>query len=516
MHPKAMSNNKLIAKNTMLLYIRMLIMMAVGLFTSRIVLGALGASDYGILNVVGGIVFMAAFLNAGLSQATQRFISYELGTGDTKRLANVFSNAQIVHVIIALIVLLLSETMGVWFVNNCLNISPNRMVAANWVFQFSIFSYLITIISVPYNSVIVAHEHMNAFAYISIFEVAFKLLVAYCLVLFETDKLILYSFLLFSVSLIIRLCYGLYCKHNFEECNTRFSIDKSLLKEMGSFAGWSMLGNLGFIGRDQGANVILNIFSGTTLNAARGIALQVSSLVNQFSANFTTAMNPQITKLYAAGDLRKCSTLVYEGSKFSFFLLSAIAIPVIINSDYLLTLWLGDVPPFTSQFLILSLIVSALYCLTQTVTVAIQATKRMRTFQLGICLLLLCELPFVWLILALGSPPYYIIMPQIVTSIIGILFRFYLLKKYVHYFQWSRYVFDVLLRSVFVISCSLCLAFVIKSEFPDCFSGFVYTTLYSIIITFVLIYLLGLNKSERNAINRNLSKFIHRKKITCL
>lgn len=509
MQYKTMSSNKRIAKNTMLLYVRMLITMAVGLFTSRIVLGALGVSDYGIYNVVGGVVSIASFLNAGLSQATQRFISFELGRGDTRRLANVFSNAQIVHAFIALIVLIASETIGLWIVNNCLNIEPDRMVAANWVYQFAIFSYLISILSVPYNSAIIAHEHMNAFAYISIVEVVLKLLVAYCLVFVDLDKLVLYSLLLFSVSVIVRLCYGVYCSAKFPECRTKLSLDASLLREMGMFAGWSMFGNLGFIGRDQGANVILNIFMGTSLNAARGIALQVSSLVNQFSINFTMAMNPQITKLYAAGDIQKCNTLVYEGAKFSFFLLSAIAIPVIINSDYLLRLWLGTVPPFTSQFLILSLFVSLLYCLTQTVTVAIQATKKIRTFQLGICLLLICELPFVWMILSWGLPPYYIILPQIVTSIVAIVFRFYLLKKYVPYFMWTRYIFDVLLRSGFVFGGCLFLSFIIKNQFSDSVVNMLLTSCFSILITFILIYFLGLNASERNVVNRRISKFFN-------
>ena len=508
MSKDSISNNKRIAKNTVLLYFRMLIMMGVGLYTSRIVLGALGVSDYGINNVVGGVITMASFLNAGLSQATQRFISYELGTGDMKKLGEVFSNSLIIHGIIALIVLLISETVGLWFINNCLNIPEERMNAANWVFQFSILSYVVGILSVPYNSVIIAHEHMNVFAYISILEALFKLLVAFCLLFIDMDKLILFSCLTLCVSIIIRLCYGLYCKRHFAECNTSISSNKSLMRQIGSFAGWSMLGNLGLIGRDQGANVILNLFLGTSLNAARGIALQVSTLVNQFSLNFTMAMNPQITKQYASGNLEKCSSLVYEGSKFSFFLLSVISIPVIINADYILELWLGTVPPFTPWFLILSLVVSLLYCLTQPVTVAIQATRRMRTFQIGICLLSFCELPFVWMILACEQPPYLIMIPQIVSSVIAIFFRFFLLKRYASYFSWSTYILNVLLRSLFVISCCLYLAFIIRSYFSDNFANLVITTLTSITITCSMVYVLGLNSSERKVIKAGLRKMV--------
>ena len=453
---------------------------------------------------------MASFLNAGLSQATQRFISYELGTGDMKKLGEVFSNSLIIHGIIALIVLLISETVGLWFINNCLNIPEERMNAANWVFQFSILSYVVGILSVPYNSVIIAHEHMNVFAYISILEAMFKLLVAFCLLFIVMDKLILFSCLTLCVSIIIRLCYGFYCKRHFSECNSPLSYNKSLMRQIGSFAGWSMLGNLGLIGRDQGANVILNLFLGTSLNAARGIALQVSTLVNQFSLNFTMAMNPQITKQYASGNLEKCSSLVYEGSKFSFFLLSAISIPVIINADYLLQLWLGSVPPFPSLFLILSLVVSLMYCLTQPVTVAIQATRRMKTFQIGISILSFCELPFVWMILAYEQPPYLIMIPQIVSSVIAIFFRFYLLKRYVPYFSWMRYVFNVLLRSMCVISCCLYIAFVIRSYFTDSFMNLTFTTLISIAITCILVYVLGLNSSERIVVNRGINKIVNR------
>ena len=512
MSKDSISNNKRIAKNTMLLYFRMLIMMGVGLYTSRIVLSALGISDYGINNVVGGVVTMASFLNAGLTAATQRFISYELGRGDTDKLADVFSNSLIVHGAIALIVFILSETVGLWFVNNCLNIDANRMVAANWVFQFSIFSFMIGIMSVPYNSAIIAHEHMNAFAYISIFEVLFKLFVAFCLVYFDVDKLILYSFLVFIISLIVRICYGIYCKRHFPECKTRLSINKTILREMGSFSGWSMFGNLGFIGRDQGANVILNIFMGTSLNAARGIALHVTSLVNQFSVNFTMAMNPQITKQFAAGELQECSRLVYEGAKFSFFLLTAISIPVIINCDYLLKLWLGIVPPYTSQFIILSLAVCLLYCLTQTVTVAIQATKRIKTFQIGICILLISELPFVWLILLYNLPPYYIMYPQIITSVIAIIFRFYLLKRYVPSFEWSRYIFGVLIRSILVSSCCLFLSYIVKQQLTDNLINLFLSSIVSLIITLLSCYLLGLNKSEKSVINNYINKIVKRSK----
>lgn len=502
------SNNKRIAKNTLLLYFRMFITMCVGLYTSRITLNLLGVSDYGINNVVGGVVAMASFLNSGLTGATQRFLSYEIGRGDDDRLGKVFNTSLVIHCLMALVILVISETIGLWFVNHCLNIDGDRMVAANWVYQFSIFSFIVSIISVPYNSCIVAHEHMSAFAYISILEAAFKLLVAFSLIFINMDKLILFAFLGLCVSIIIRMCYNIYCKLHFAECKTKFVMDKSLFGEMTSFSGWSMLGSLGFIGRDQGANIILNIFTGTVLNAARGIGLQVSILVNLFSVNFTMAMNPQITKQYAAGDLERCSHLVYEGAKFSFYLLAIISIPVIINVDYLLYLWLGKVPPYTSQFLILSLIVSMLYCLTQTVTVAIQATQKMMTFQIGICIILFLELPFVWLILIKELPPYYIMFPQIVSSVIAIVFRFYLLKKYIPYFSWSLYVFEVLIRSIAVIGISWYLSLTIHDLFEDSFINLIITSFIAAIITGAIIYILGLTKREKMIIHKSITNII--------
>lgn len=503
-------NNKQLAKNTLLLYFRMLVIMGVGLYTSRITLNVLGVSDYGINNVVGGVVTMASFLNAGLTAATQRFISYEIGRADKEWLGKVFSSSLLIHSLIAVVILLIAETVGLWFVNNCLNIEASRMTAANWVYQCSILSFMVSILSVPYNSCIVAHERMSAFAYISILEAALKLVVAFSLTYILMDKLILYGLLTLAVSLIIRLCYGIYCKRHFEECSAKFSVDRQLLREMTAFSGWSMFGNLGFIGRDQGANIILNIFTGTALNAARGIGLQVSSLVNQFSTNFTMAMNPQITKTYASGDMDKCSNLVYEGAKFSFFLLAVISIPVIINSDYILTLWLGNVPPYTSQFLMLSLVVAMLYCLTQTVTVAIQATKRLKAFQLGICILLFCELPFVWLILRNNLPPYLVMVPQIVSSIIAILYRFYLLKRYVPMFRWARYVFDVLLRSMSVIALCVVLAVFVKRQFADSFFNLIVTSLISVALTAVMIYLLGLNAKEKQVVGKNILKIANK------
>ena len=295
------SSNKRIAKNTLLLYFRMVLIIIVGLYTSRVVLNTLGVSDYGIYNVVGGIVSMLAFLNSAMVAASQRFISFELGTDDSERLKKVFCTSVSIHIVLALIIFLIAETLGLWFVNTHLNIPAERMGAANWVYQCSILTLMLTVVSVPYNSCIVAHEHMKAFAYVSILEAVLKLLVVYLLLVGAVDKLVLYAILVAAVAFVIRIIYGIYCKRHFEECTYRFVLDRKLFKEMFAFAGWSIIGNLGFSMKDQGSNIILNLFFGTAVNAARGIAMQVNGIISNFSNNFTMALNPQITKQYAAG-----------------------------------------------------------------------------------------------------------------------------------------------------------------------------------------------------------------------
>ena len=305
----------------------------VGLYTSRVVLGTLGVDDYGVYNVVGGVVAMLGFLNSAMTAASQRFISFELGTGNRERLKEVFSTSVLIHVVIALIILVLAETVGLWFLNHKINISADRMVAANWVYQCAILSFMLTVVSVPYNASIVAHEHMKAFAYISILDVFLKLLIVYILVVIPFDKLISYAILLLSVALVIRLIYGRYCALHFGECRFRLSWNKRLFKEMFSFAGWSIIGNLGFAIKDQGSNIVLNLFYGVSLNAARGIALQVNGVVSNFYQSFIMAINPQITKQYAAGNVEESVNLVYVVGEGAGLYLS---IPVLraLGGDY--------------------------------------------------------------------------------------------------------------------------------------------------------------------------------------
>lgn len=498
------SNNKRIAKNTVLLYLRMLLTIVVGLYTSRVVLNTLGVSDYGVYNVVGGIVAMLSFLNSALTAASQRFISFELGRGDKDKLKTIFCTSVTIHAILAIIIFIIAETVGLWFVNTHLNIEPARMTAANWVYQCSILTFMLTIVSVPYNSCIVAHEHMNAFAYVSILEVILKLLIVYLLLVINYDKLITYGILVLCVAFIIRLIYGLYCKKHFEECTYHFTFDKTLFKEMFSFAGWSVVGNLGFSFKDQVANVILNIFFGTVVNAARGVALQVNGIISGFSSNFIMALNPQITKQYATGNTQNSMNLVYAGCRYSFYLLALVSIPIIINMDYILKLWLYKVPEYTSEFLRLALVAALINSIAQPLVTALQATGKIKVFQISICIVMLLELPLSYMILYFGGKPYMAMYPTILVTFIGLFTRFIILKKLVPTYKLTYFTFIIVVKNIIIgIICYIISTF-IHNMFNTTLIGVIINSLISCIITFIIIYLLGISNKEREAINKKI------------
>lgn len=502
------SNNKRIAKNTLLLYFRMFIMTVVGLYTSRVVLQTLGVSDYGIYNVVGGIISMMTFLNSAMVAASQRFLSYELGRDDYNRLSRVFCTSINIHATICIIALILAETVGLWFVNVKLNIPEGRMTAANWVYQASIITFIINVMSVPYNSAIVAHEKMSAFAYISILDVTLKLLIVYLLLVFSFDKLIVYSILMVCVVTIIRLCYTIYCERHFAECKYSFILDKPLFREMFSFAGWSILGNLGFSFKDQLSNIILNLFFGTTVNAARGIGIQVVSHVKTFAHSFTMALNPQITKQYAAGNLEASRKLVYAGSRYSFYLLTLISLPILINIDYILRLWLGIVPEYTNQFVIYSILISLLYALSECVTKAIQATGRIKWFQIGISVILLSELPIAWVLMEFGYPPYAVMWPSLLTYTVAIFFRFWLVRRYVEGYHFSEYFMQVVLRSLLVFVFSYVCSYYASIHLSETLIGLVISTTACVVITSIVVMTIGMFKNERQMIVTNIYKRI--------
>lgn len=497
-------NNKRIAKNTLLLYMRTILVMMVSLYTSRVVLNTLGVSDFGIYNVVGGVVAMFSVISGSLSTSISRFITYELGHGDINKLKRIFSTSVNIQIGISLVVLILAEIFGVWFLNTKMNIPTDRLAAANWVLQCSLISFIINLISVPYNACIIAHERMSAFAYISILETVLKLAIVYMLLISPYDKLVTYAILLVIVSLIIRLIYGWYCNRNFSESRYKFEYDKPLIKEMTSFAGWSFLGNGAYMLNTQGVDMLINIFFGVTLNAAKGVATQVQNAVMQFVNNFTVAVNPQITKSYAAGDMEYMYKLVCRGARFSYFLLLIFIIPIVCEADYILRLWLKIVPKYAPIFLRLTLFGTLMTLLGNTMYTAIMATGIIRKYQLWVTIVGCLVFPLSWGAFELGLPPETTYYLYIVIYLLLVFVRLYIAKDLLK-FPIKLYLTDVILRITIVSIISFILPLLIIFNIEESFLRLCLSCIVSIISSVLTISFLGLQKTERQTIYNKLT-----------
>ena len=489
-------NNKRIAKNTLLLYFRMLFMMVVSLYTSRVVLNALGVEDYGIYNVVGGIVLMFNVISGSLSAAITRFITYELGKGNQEKLKRIFSSAVTIQLGLAVIIILLAEIIGVWFLNAKMNIPIPRILAANWVFQFSVFTFAINLISIPYNATIIAHERMSAFAYISIIEAIGKLVIAYLIMVSPIDKLIFYAILMCCVALIVRFCYGIYCTRHFSECHYHFIWDKQLLKNMFSFASWNFIGASSAILRDQGGNIVINIFCGPAVNAARGIAFQVNNAIQGFATNFMTALNPQITKSYASGEHKYMLTLIFQGARLSFYMLLLLSMPIILNTHYILSIWLGIVPDHTVLFIQLVLIFALSESLSQPLITAMLATGRIRNYQIIVGGLQMMNLPLSYFLLKFGFIPETIIGVAIFISQCCLAARLILLRKMIG-LPPKEYLKKVYLNVLLVTSIAFIMPFFAARQLEESFLSFIILCILTVICTGATIYYIGCNKAER-------------------
>lgn len=496
-------NNKRIAKNTLLLYFRMLFLMAVSLYTSRVVLNALGIEDFGIYNVVGGVVAMFSVLSGSLSAAISRFITYELGKGNQENLNKIFSSAVTIQLGLAGIIILLAETIGIWFLNVKMNIPEVRMEAANWVFQFSILTFAINLISVPYNASIIAHEKMSAFAYISILEAVGKLTIAYLIAISPIDKLIFYAILMCVVALIVRFTYGNYCKRHFNECTYHFIWDKQLLKSMFSFAGWNFIGASSAVLRDQGGNVVINLFCGPAVNAARGIAFQVNNAVNQFVVNFMTALNPQITKSYAAGDKGYMMTLIFQGARLSFYMLLLLSLPILVNTHYILALWLKIVPEHAVLFVQLILIFALSESISQPLITAMLATGKIRNYQIIVGGLQMMNLPLSYILLRLGYFPEVVIVIAICISQCCLAARLILLRGMIG-LSITKYLKNVYLNIIVVCIIAVILPLISAYYIKESFINFILISLIAVICTLSSIYFLGCNNQEREFIHQKL------------
>ena len=504
-------NNKRIAKNTMMLYIRMLFTMAVSLFTSRVVLNTLGVEDYGIQNVVGGVVAMFSVLSGSMSSSISRFITFELGRGDINRLKTVFSTGVNIQLGMSLLIIVIAEAVGVWFLNCKMNIPAERMVAANWVFQCSILAFVINLLSVPYNASIIAHEKMSVFAYISVIEVSLKLVIVYLLTISPFDRLITYSVLLVCVGTLIRFIYGFYCKRHFEECTYHFVFDKAILKSMASFAGWNFLGNGAYMLNTQGVNILMNMYFGVAVNAARGVATQVDTALKQFVNSFTTAVNPQITKSYAQGDLESMHKLVCRSAKFSAFLMIFFAVPIILETDTILTIWLKNPPAFASVFLKWIIISSFMdTVLANSLVTSMFATGNIKNYQIIVTSVGCLVFPLSWIAFKLGFEPYVGYIIYFIIYSILLFVRLYLLRNMVK-LPIMMYIREVLFKVLPIMAICFTIPALLLFSMEEGLLRLILIVVLSTIVSSFSIYHFGLNKGEKKYLIELIYKipFIH-------
>lgn len=507
MSTSTISNNKRIAKNTLFLSVRMLVAMLVSLYTSRIILDALGIEDFGIYNVVGGVVSLFAFINGAMSNATQRYIAFELGkdTADVKR---VFSACMLLHIFIALLILVFSESVGLYILNNYLTIPADKLVAANWVYQISIISSLVMVINTPYNGAIVAYERMQVFAYISLIDVFLRLGIAFLIMAIPSDKLVLYAFLLFVTQLCVRLSYTFYCRKNLPLIRFEFLWDKHLFKELSGFMGWTMFNNMSIIACTQGINVVLNIFFNPIVNAARGIAVQVEYAVTMFSKNFQMAITPQIIKSFSMDERYRFYTLIYSASRLSFFLLLLLSFPILTHIDYILSVWLKEVPLYTADFIRLVIIISLVNVLAEPLQAGVSARGVIKYFQLVSGLLLMSVLPISAFCFQYIKRPQLIYEIYLLISIIVYGYKLYYTKAHLA-ISLKQYVKQVLVRIIEVsVPCVLIYLYYYQNlEYND-MAHFVLSFVVSGIIVTGLIVSIGLSQNEKNKMICYLRKLV--------
>lgn len=516
-------NSRRIVKNTLMLYVRMLVLMLIGFYTSRVVLGALGESDYGVYNVVGGVVAMFTVISGALNSAISRFITFELGKGEDKsisrvsQLNKVYSTAVLIQAAIALIVAAVAEPVGIWFINNEMTIAPERIPAATWVLHFSVLSFVINLLSVPQMASITAHERMSAYACIGLLDGFLRLMVAFLILRAPFDRLISYSALMAVVVLIVRIAYGVYCRLNFEECRFRPVFDARLVREMFSFAGWNFIGVSSGVLRDHGGNILVNLFFSPAMNAARGVAMQVFTALQGFVTNFMTAVNPQITKSYAAADYDYLFALIRKSSKMSFYLLFVIALPVLFNTEYLLGIWLKDVPQGTVLFVQLFLIFALSESLSNPMITAMLATGRIRNYQIIVGGIQLMNLPVSYVLLKAGASAQSTVAVAITISQICFFVRLYLLKRETGYGaveHIKKVYFNVLMVSAVALVLPLAVSGLTAASPADtaagAFAKFLLSAIVAAVSAAVSVLYIGCTKGERQDIYTYLRKLIRK------
>lgn len=492
------TDNKRIAKNTIALYIRMLLIMLITLYTSRIVLQNLGVVDYGIYNVVGGFVTMLSFLNLALSNSTQRFIIYYIGKGDVSLLEKVFSTAIMSHLLLGLIIAVVCEVVGLWYIHNIMVLPNERLEAALFAFHFAVLSLVVVVITVPYYADIIAHERMSVYAIISIIEAVLRLGIAWAISMSSYDRLIFYAALMMASHILIQLSYRHYSKKHFKEANFRYSFDPPLFRKMLSFTGWTVIGNLAFTLHSQGTNMLLNYFFGPVVNTARGLAMQVQNSMVQFCNSFQTSVNPQIIKNYASGQLRDMNLLILRSSKVSFFLLYFITLPLIFETETILTIWLKEVPEYLITFVQLSAFVSMMTALANPLGTSVSATGEIKTYQIVIGGILLMNIPCSYILLKIGFSPYCVYVVQIFIECVALLTRLFLFNKLIS-LDIAEYFKVVILRILMTLPTCCIIIYFIKTQLKlSSFHELFIITILCWLVSIIVIWLLGITRQEKN------------------
>ena len=487
--------------------------MLVGLYTSRVVLQVLGDADYGLYNVVGGVVTMFTFVNGSMAAGTQRFIAFELGKGSIDSLKKVFSTSVIVHLLLTLVILILAETIGLWFVTNKMVFAVGKEEAAIWVYQFSIISCLLSIIQVPFMASLIAHEKMNVYAYMSIYDALIKLLIVFLIQWAPIDKLIYYAALGTLANFSSFLIYNCYCRKQYEECRWTLRFDRNAFTRMFSFSAWDIVGSLAFVGQAQGVNIVINIFCGTVLNAARGISVTVNTMVMQFVNNFLTAVNPQLIKYYANNKIEEMVRLTINTSNLSTYLLLIIGIPVFVEIEFLLSIWLGAYPEYAPAFCRIILLQSLFQAMGTPTMKALHAIGNIRLMNILVGGLLLLILPLSYFLFYIGFSPETVLLCNIIPWILAIFVRLMLLKYYINFPVW-QYIYEVLIKGVFVSGLICFISFCVQNLIQEGdFWRFVLVGLASILTSILVIYFIGLNDHMRQFVVIKIKSFISKKRI---
>ena len=507
------SSKTTIAKNTTLLYGRTVLIMLVSLYTSRVILIALGVEDYGVYTAIGGIIAFLAMVTGPIDAAISRFLTYELGRGDTERVRRYFSTGLTIMIIFSVLSIILLETVGIWFLNQKMVIDESRVVAANWVLHLSIATFVVNLISSPYRAAIIAHEQMSLFAYMGILDAVLKLAVAFILLASPIDKLILYAFLMFAVAVFVRFIYTIICNRKFKECRSvKINLDKELFKGLFSFAGWNVFGAMALFCRGQGVNILFNLFGGPVVNAAYGIANQVNSAVGSFVNNFTTALNPSIIKSYAAAEKQYMMSLVYQGARFSYFLVLFFAMPLILEARAVTFLWLGQTPDYSVIFIQLILVYSLIESLSKTIMAGVHASGKIRTYQIVIGLFQVIILPVAYILLWRGYSPIAVLVAMVVIDIVAVFARMFMAK---HIFNLSirAYLYEVVQKALVVTIVALIVPLLIRVYMDDTIVRFIVVSLTSLGSIALAVLYVGCTKNERIAIMTKVNQFLLSKKI---